>query len=158
MPVTVWEPERDYTFAEIIERTPERLRELGLYAPLAIEWRSGALLAASLQLLARALGARELHPSGCMTPCECGARGLARWLRGRRGEAGGGSGLLRSRGGLVIELSERAVPPSGRVGREAGGVGSALGADVQLSMALSAKEASSGLHSHVRARVGPSEP
>ena len=56
VPVMVYAPE-EVAFGAIIDATPRRLKELGLYGPLAIEWRDGAHRAVSAQLVALALGA-----------------------------------------------------------------------------------------------------
>ena len=54
-PVLLWSPDEG-EFGEIIERTPEALRAVGLYGPLAIEWRDGVHRRVSVRLVARALG------------------------------------------------------------------------------------------------------
>ena len=45
-------------FEEIIAATPKRLRQGGLFGPLAIEWRGGLHRLVSEKMLAKALGAR----------------------------------------------------------------------------------------------------
>ena len=73
----------EVAFGAIIDATPRRLKELGLYGPLAIEWRDGAHRTLSVQLVALALGAT----TGGV--CDVGTLGAARaWRamcpRGRR--------------------------------------------------------------------------
>ena len=56
-PVVVYAPE-DAAFDELMNATPATLRDLGLFGPVAIEWRRGVHRAVSVNQLARALGAR----------------------------------------------------------------------------------------------------
>jgi len=53
-PVVVYSPEHN-AFQQIIEETPGKLKQAGLYGPLAIEWRSGAHEDVSVRMVARAL-------------------------------------------------------------------------------------------------------
>ena len=54
-PLVTYSPEA-CEFGAIIDATPSRLKELGLYCRPAIEWRSGAMRVVSEQMIARALG------------------------------------------------------------------------------------------------------
>ena len=82
----LYDPECD-TFGAIINATPPRLKELGLYGPLAFEWRGGALRAVSMALVARALGARVGPDWGEWTRerVVASARAVARACGGGRG-------------------------------------------------------------------------
>ena len=66
--VMLFSPEQVTDFREIIEATPQKLVEAGLYNSLAIEWHQGLLGAVSVGLVAQALGAQA---TGCCTrACE----------------------------------------------------------------------------------------
>ena len=114
VPVMVYAPE-EVAFGAIIDATPRRLKELGLYGPLAIEWRDGAHRTASLQLVALALGATT--GGGCDVGTWDAARVkrlwaakrprrrvsqlVSRWSSPRDGEINSGSGSA----GLEMKLN-----------------------------------------------------
>jgi hypothetical protein len=61
-PLMIFNPDKESggcEFREIIDATPAELKAAGLFAPLALEWRSGAHRDVSLRLLARMLGAHS---------------------------------------------------------------------------------------------------
>ena len=97
-PTMLYEPEAN-AFGAIIDATPPRLKELGLYGPLAIEWRGGAFRAVSVGLVARALGARAAHG--------CGVAWAREWAGACAGAAasvcGGAEARARVRERALIE-------------------------------------------------------
>ena len=77
-----------------------RLKELGLYGPLAIEWRGrrgGAFRAVSVGLVASALGARAAHGCGMAWARECAGAAASVCGGAEREGAREGAGADRGR-------------------------------------------------------------
>ena len=113
-PVVLWSPDAPGEFGDIIAATPPALKGLGLYGPLAIEWRGGIHGAVSVRLVAKALGARATGDGMCECAKRCAAAAKD-FVLGRARVFNEGEGrdtmLLRSVGGRRIErrLSARQV-------------------------------------------------
>ena len=85
----VYSPEEcteTYSFKDIFEETPERLRAAGLYGPLVLQWwRYPAFTEVSLRLVAKALGAHLKRPDYTMRRCCDNMRAFQRTVQQRSG-------------------------------------------------------------------------
>jgi len=112
-PLLLYSPEA-CTFDELIGATPRELLAEGLYRPVAIEWRSGALRAVSERLVAKSLGARMGQTCGewmIRQASRCAAGAASAWrsteqARARVGHRSTDESRLASRRSGRSELSE----------------------------------------------------
>ena len=104
--VVVYVPEVA-AFGDLMSATPDALHELGLFGPLAIEWRRGAYSTVSANLLALALGAQMDRT--CCWALGSVLDGGCQWAWARRWWSGEGQEGLISRGGRRIERDEVAL-------------------------------------------------